>query len=132
MGSLSLGTCEPDLDAPGRHLGVFFFADEVDLGGADVGVPSELAHLMHRRPVADGVFDRRLAQRVDADAAAAQPGREGEFQTPTFPDKLVVAVRRLNSVSDGKVGVWNSKPCGESMGKWRETGSGAPQALGRE
>src|ERR1035441_9629590 len=28
-----------------------------------------------------------------------------EFQTPTFPDKLVVAVRRLNSVSDGKVGV---------------------------
>src|ERR1035438_4566415 len=31
-----------------------------------------------------------------------------EFQTPTFPDKLVVAVRRLNSVSDGKVGVWNS------------------------
>src|ERR1017187_5911902 len=33
-----------------------------------------------------------------------------EFQTPTFPDKLVVAVRRLNSVSDGKVGVWNSTP----------------------
>jgi hypothetical protein len=32
----------------------------------------------------------------------------GEFQTPTFPDELVVAVRRLNSVSDGKVGVWNS------------------------
>src|ERR1017187_9391878 len=34
--------------------------------------------------------------------------RVREFQTPTFPDELVVAVRRLNSVSDGKVGVWNS------------------------
>src|ERR1022692_4775682 len=38
----------------------------------------------------------------------------GEFQTPTFPDELVVAVRRLNSVSDGKVGVWNSSS------RWRQ------------
>src|ERR1022692_2866227 len=38
---------------------------------------------------------------------SGKPARR-EFQTPTFPDELVVAVRRLNSVSDGKVGVWNS------------------------
>ena len=46
MGSLAPGTCQPDLDAPGRHLGVFLLADEVDLGGADVGVAGELPHLV--------------------------------------------------------------------------------------
>jgi hypothetical protein len=50
-------------------------AHEIDLGGADIGVPGELAHLVHRGPVADGVVDRRFAQRVDADAAGSQPRR---------------------------------------------------------
>ena len=31
---------------PGRHLGVFLLADEVDLGGADVGVAGEFPHLV--------------------------------------------------------------------------------------
>ena len=48
-------------------------AHEVDLGRADIGVPGELPHLVHRGPVADGVVDRRLAQRVDADAPAPHP-----------------------------------------------------------
>ena len=60
-GSLALASRQADLDPPGRHLGVFLLADEVDLGGADVGMAGELAHLVHRRPVADGVVDRRLA-----------------------------------------------------------------------
>ena len=32
-------------------------------------------HLVHQRAVADGVVDRRLAQGMDADAAATQPVR---------------------------------------------------------
>jgi hypothetical protein len=32
-------------------------------------VAGELPHLVHRRPVADGVVDRRLAQQVDAQEA---------------------------------------------------------------
>ena len=60
-GSLALASRQADLDPPGRHLGVLLLADEVDLGGADVGVAGEFAHLVHRGPVADGVVDRRLA-----------------------------------------------------------------------
>jgi hypothetical protein len=50
-----------DLDFPGRYLGVFLLSDEIELGGADVGVAGEFPHLVHRGPVADGVVDRRLA-----------------------------------------------------------------------
>ena len=67
MGSLAPGTRQPDLDAPRRHLGILLAADEVDLGGADIGVAREFAHLVHRGPIADGVVDGGLAQRVDAD-----------------------------------------------------------------
>jgi len=67
--SLDPGPREADLDAPRRHVRVFFLADKVEFGRPDVGVAGELPHLVHRRPVADGVVDRRLAQRVDAQAA---------------------------------------------------------------
>src|SRR5262245_28009134 len=62
-------TGDADADAPCGDLAVLLLADEVQLGGAYVGVPGELPHLVHLRPVADGVVDRRLAQRVHADAA---------------------------------------------------------------
>ena len=53
---------DANLDAPRRYLSsVFLLPHEVDLGGADIGVPGELAHLVHGRPVADRVVDRRLA-----------------------------------------------------------------------
>ena len=73
VGVARLGSYDADLDAPRRHLGVFLLAHEIDLGGADIGVPGELPHLVHRGPIPDGVVDRRLAQRMDADAPAAQP-----------------------------------------------------------
>ena len=60
MGLLAPGTCQPDLDSPGRHLRVLFLADEVELGGPDVGVPRELPYLVHRSPGADGVVDGGL------------------------------------------------------------------------
>src|SRR5207253_9963322 len=72
-GSLAFASHDADLDPPRRHLGVFLLADEVDLGRADIGVPGELPHLVHGRPVPDGVVDGGLAQRVDADATASQP-----------------------------------------------------------
>ncbi len=56
------GPREADLDAPGRHRGVFLLADEVDLGRADVGVAGELPHLVHRRPVADRSRNRDAAR----------------------------------------------------------------------
>jgi hypothetical protein len=34
------------LDPSGSDLGVFFFAHEIELGGADVGVAGEFAHLV--------------------------------------------------------------------------------------
>src|SRR5271157_251508 len=71
--SLAPGPGQADLDAAGGDLGVFLLADEVELGGADVGVPREFPHLVHGRPVPDGVVDRRLAQRVDADTTGSQP-----------------------------------------------------------
>ena len=42
----ALASRDADLDPPGRHLGVLLLADEVDLGGADVGMAGELAHLV--------------------------------------------------------------------------------------
>jgi len=86
--SLDPGPREADLDAPRRHLGVFFFADEVELGYPDVSVAGELPHLVHRRPVADRVVDRRLAQRVNTDAAAAQPRR-------VDPGRLAIVLDQL-------------------------------------
>lgn len=60
-GSLALASGQPDLDLACRDLGVFFLTDEVDLGGADVGVSGELPHFVHGGAVADGVVDGRLA-----------------------------------------------------------------------
>jgi hypothetical protein len=40
---------DADWDPAGGNLGVFRLADEGDLGGVDVGMPGELAHLMHGR-----------------------------------------------------------------------------------
>ena len=45
-GSLALASRDADLDPPGRHLGVFLLADEVDLGRSDVGMAGELPHLV--------------------------------------------------------------------------------------
>src|SRR5512135_982195 len=59
--SLVLASRQADMDAPRRHLGVLLLTHEVDLGRADIGVPGELAHLVHRGPVADRVVDGGLA-----------------------------------------------------------------------
>jgi hypothetical protein len=75
VGSLSCTSRHADLDPPSCNLGIFLLAYEVDLGGPDVGVPGELAHLVHSRPVADRIVDRRLAQRVNPDPSAPQPPR---------------------------------------------------------
>ena len=48
-------------------------AHGVELSRPDIGVPGELAHLEQRGAVADGVVDGGLAERMDADAPAAQP-----------------------------------------------------------
>ena len=73
MGSLAPGTRQPDPDAAIGDLGVLLPADEIDLGGADVSVAGELADLVHRRLVADGVVVRPLELALDVDAAPAQP-----------------------------------------------------------
>src|SRR5512135_3772169 len=70
--SLSLASRQANMDAPRRHLGVLLLPHEVDLGRPDIGVPGELAHLVHRGPVPDRVVDGGLAQRMDADAPAAE------------------------------------------------------------
>ena len=62
---------ERGYQAPRRHFAVLLLAHEVQLGGADVAVAGELAHLMHRRPVADGVVDRRRERRVSVRAMIA-------------------------------------------------------------
>ena len=59
--SLTLSSRDTDLDSPRRDLGVFLLAHEVELGRPDIGVPGELAYLVHCGPVSDGVVDRRLA-----------------------------------------------------------------------
>jgi hypothetical protein len=41
-GGARLGSYDADLDVPGRHLGVFLLAHEVDLGRPDIRVPGEL------------------------------------------------------------------------------------------
>ena len=73
MDSLARASRDANVDPPRRHLGVFLLAHEVELGGPDIGVAGELAHLVQRGAVADGVVNRRLAERVNADAPAAQP-----------------------------------------------------------
>jgi hypothetical protein len=50
-----------NLDAAGRHLGIFLISDELALGGADVAVRREFPPLVHRRSVAHRVIDRGLA-----------------------------------------------------------------------
>ena len=45
-GSFAPASRQADLDAAGRHLGVFLLPREVNLGGADVGVPGEFADLV--------------------------------------------------------------------------------------
>ena len=71
MGSLARASRDANVDAPRRHLGVFLLAHEVELGRPDIGVPGELAHLVERGAVTDGVVDGGLAERMDADAPAA-------------------------------------------------------------
>ncbi len=44
--SRALEARPPDLDAADGDLGVLLLADEVDLGGADIGVAGKLAHLV--------------------------------------------------------------------------------------
>ena len=73
MDSLARASRDANVDPPRRHLGVLLLAHEVELGRPDIRVPGELAHLVQRRPVADGVVDGGLAERMDADAPAAQP-----------------------------------------------------------
>jgi hypothetical protein len=46
MVSFVLAPGHTDLNPPRRHLGILFFSDEIDLGGADVGVAGELPHLV--------------------------------------------------------------------------------------
>jgi hypothetical protein len=60
-GLLTLASGQADLDFPGRHLGVFLLANEINLGRPYVGVACEFPHLVHGGPVADGVVDGRLA-----------------------------------------------------------------------
>src|SRR5437773_137566 len=55
MSSLALASRQADLDPPRRLFGVFLLAHEVDLGRADVGMAGELADLVHRSSVPDGV-----------------------------------------------------------------------------
>ena len=71
-GSLALAVDDADLNAACGDLGVFLLADEVDLRRADVGVAGESPDLVNGGPIAVGVVDGRLAERVDADADAAQ------------------------------------------------------------
>src|SRR5512135_941392 len=72
MGSLARTSRDANVDAPRRDLRVLLAAHEVDLGRADVGMPGEFAHLVHRGAVPDGVIDGGFAQRMDADAPAAE------------------------------------------------------------
>src|SRR5262249_20917179 len=71
--SLAPSSRKPNLDAPRRHLGVFLFPHEVDLGRPDIGMASKLADLVHRGPISDGVVDGGLPKRVDADPPAPEP-----------------------------------------------------------
>src|SRR5271166_6115597 len=102
-GSLALASRDANVDAPRRRLGVFLLAHEIDLGGADIGVPGELPHLVHRGPVPDGVVDRRLAQRMNADATTSQPPRldPGRFAVLLHepPGRLSVQVPPLHTTS---------------------------------
>ena len=107
-GSLALASRDANVDAPRRHLGVFLLAHEIDLGGADIGVPGELPHLVHRGPIPDGVVDRRLAQRMDADAPA--PIRVGSMPAASqyfFTSRQGVLrsrCRRSSPVPSGLIG----------------------------
>src|SRR5271157_957636 len=71
--SLVLAPRDADLDPPRRHFRILLFPHEVDLGSPDIGVPGKFPHLVHCGPVADGIVDGGLPQRMDADTPAAQP-----------------------------------------------------------
>ena len=62
--SLAFASREANVDAPRRDLGILLAAHEVDLGDPDIGISGKLPHLVHGRPVPDGIVDRRLAQAV--------------------------------------------------------------------
>ena len=64
---------EADLDPPRRDLRVLLFSHKVDLGRPDISMSGELPHLVHGRPVPDGIVDRRLPERMDADPSPSQP-----------------------------------------------------------
>src|SRR5208337_3040231 len=68
VASLALTSRHANVDSPRRHLGVFLLGHEVELGRSDIRMPGKLAHLVHLRPVADGVVNGGLAKRMNADA----------------------------------------------------------------
>jgi hypothetical protein len=65
------GQANPDL--PGRHLAVFFLSVKINLSGANIRMSGKFANFVHGRAVTNGVVDGRLAERMDADAALAEP-----------------------------------------------------------
>src|SRR4051794_15965172 len=71
--SLDPSSRHSNLNSAGGYLRVLFLSHKVNLSCSYVGMSSELPHFMHRRPVANGVVDRRLPQAMDADAAASEP-----------------------------------------------------------
>src|SRR5512135_2318730 len=97
--SLARASRDANVDPPRRHLRVFLLAHEVELGRPDIGMPGELAHLVQRGAVANGVVDGGLAERMDADAPAAQPVRVDAGRLAVFlhepPGGLAVQVPPL-------------------------------------
>jgi hypothetical protein len=74
LGSLASASGHANLDFPCGHLGVFLPPDELDLGGADVGMAGELTHFVqstvttHLKKEQRGmspVVDARVVGRID-------------------------------------------------------------------
>ena len=71
----ALSADQTNRNLPCRQLGVFLLADEINVGRADVGVAGELAHLLHRSPVADDVVDRRRLTPLNRDPVGINLGQ---------------------------------------------------------
>src|ERR1051325_10329432 len=65
----------PGLNVPCRILAILCRRAEVKLCGPDIGVAGELLHLLYGRAVLQRIGDRGLAERMHADAAAADAVR---------------------------------------------------------
>jgi hypothetical protein len=101
MGSLAPGTRQPDPDAAIGDLGVLLPADEIDLGGADVSVAGELADLVHRRLVADGVVWRSCST-PSVSRWPTQSPVTAETRQPVRKKTLLIARSRMPwSASEG-------------------------------